>query len=177
MRTLEKRLLANRASVASDLNHIAQKIANQMPHPGELLLLGIHGKGVWVAEHLSRLLETIWKAPVPIGTLDVGMHRDDLGLHPLPHLQPTHLPSSITGKTIILVDDVIQSGRTIRAALDSLHDFGRPDRVLLAVLIDRGWRRLPIDPDYIGRKIEIEKGERIELAAMKDGFELHIHAA
>lgn len=179
MTTPETRLLADSESIHKDLDRIANEIATQVQDPGNVLIVGIHGKGVWIAEFLNQLLNKKWQTEIPSGTLDVGMHRDDLDENPLPNLQPTRLPSSIKGKTIILVDDVIFSGRTIRAALDSLHDFGRPEEVLLAVLIDRGNRRLPITPNYVGRTVNIEQEERIQVSALDDlrGFEVHINAA
>ncbi|MDA7645205.1 bifunctional pyr operon transcriptional regulator/uracil phosphoribosyltransferase PyrR [bacterium] len=179
MTTPETRLLADSDSIHSDLVRIASEITQQVLDPENLLVVGIHGKGVWIAEYLNQLLNKKWETEVPSGTLDVGMHRDDLDQNPLPNLQPTQLPSSIKGKTIILVDDVIYSGRTIRAALDSLHDFGRPEQVLLAVLIDRGDRRLPITPNFTGRTVNIDQEERIQVSALDDlkGFEVYINAA
>jgi len=175
----ESRLLASRESIHSDLERIASEVRTQIANPEDLLIVGIHSKGVWIAEYLNRLLAQHWQTEIASGTLDVGMHRDDLGQKPLPNLQPTDLPTSIHGKTILLVDDVIHSGRTIRAALDSLHDFGRPERVLLATLIDRGHRKLPIAPDFIGRRVAIEGEERIQVTALdkQQGFEVHINAA
>lgn len=179
MTTPESRLLADSDSIDSDLDRIANDITQQVSDPENVLIVGIHGKGVWIAKYLNQLLNEKWGTEIPSGTLDVGMHRDDLDQNPLPNLQPTQLPASIKGKTIILVDDVIYSGRTIRAALDSLHDFGRPEQVLLAVLIDRGDRRLPITPNYTGRTVNIDQEERIQVSALDDlkGFEVHINAA
>ena len=179
MTSPEQRLLANRESIHSDLERIADEICSKIKDPQDALVVGIHGKGVRIAEHLKQLLSQRWKTEVPSGSIDVGMHRDDLDENPLPNLQPTQLPGTIKGKTIVLVDDVIYSGRTARAALDSLHDFGRPDRVLLAVLIDRGHRCLPITPDFVGRTIDVHPEERILVSALDDpkGFEVHIKAA
>ncbi len=174
-----KKLLVNAATTHTDLHRIARKIAEDLPGPDGVLTVGIYGKGVRVAAYLNRLLSAIWRTEILGGTLDVGMHRDDLDQNPIPRLQPTSLPATIKDKTVILVDDVIHSGRTIRAALDSLHDFGRPHRVLLVALIDRGQRRLPITPDYIGRTVDIASGERVHVTSLENanGFEVHIKAA
>ena len=173
------RLLADKETIHSDLERIAKKIVQDVSKPEDIIIVGIHGKGVWIAEYLKQLLAKIWDTSILSGTIDVGMHRDDLNENPLPNLQPTNLPATITGKTVVLVDDVIHSGRTARAALDSLHDFGRPERVLLSALIDRGHRCLPITPDYVGRTVDIQQEERVQVTTLEDleGFEVHINAA
>lgn len=173
------KLLADADAVCADLQRVAQEIAKDLSGPEGVLIVGVHGKGVRVASHLNRLLDAVWRAKIPGGALDVGMHRDDLDRKPVPRLQPTSLPAAIQDKTILLVDDVIQSGRTIRAALDSLHDFGRPRRVLLVALIDRGQRCLPIQPDYVGRTVNIDGGAQVLVAPLKNaaGFEVRIQAA
>jgi pyrimidine operon attenuation protein / uracil phosphoribosyltransferase len=109
------------------------------------------------------MLKAIWGATVPVGRLDVSMHRDDLSEHAAPNIQPTVMPFDISGRTVVLVDDVLFSGRTIRAAMDALTDFGRPRRIQLAVLIDRGHRELPIKPDFIGKNVPTAANERIEV--------------
>lgn len=173
------KLLVDTNSVCADLQSMAQEIAKDLPGPEGVLIVGVHGKGVRVAAHLNRLLNAAWRVKIPGGTLDVGMHRDDLDRKPVPRLQPTALPGEIQDKTILLVDDVIHSGRTIRAALDSLHDFGRPRRVLLATLIDRGQRCLPIQPDYVGRTVNVPGGAQVLVAPLEnaEGFEVRIQAA
>ncbi len=179
MTSPEQRLLADSDSILADLERLAEEISKDIENPEDALIVGIHGKGVWIADALRTFLGQRFQTEIESGSIDVGMHRDDLDEHPLPNLQPTNLPATIKGKTILLVDDVIHSGRTIRAALDSLHDFGRPDRVLLAVLIDRGHRRLPITPNFVGRTVDVQAGERILVSALNDskGFEVHIEAA
>ena len=174
------KLLADAKSVCADLQRMAQEIAKDLPGPEDVLIVGVHGKGVRVAAHINRLLDSVWRAKIPGGTLDVGMHRDDLDRKPVPRLQPTALPGAIQDKTILLVDDVIHSGRTIRAALDSLHDFGRPRRVLLATLIDRGQRCLPIQPDYVGRTVNIAGEAQVLVTPLDEdaeGFEVRIQSA
>lgn len=116
-----------------------------------------------IAQRLARDLGAIWNHPVPQGTLDVGMHRDDLDKKATPEILPTVIPFDVNGKTVVLVDDVLFSGRTARAALDALHDYGRPRRVQFVVLIDRGNRELPIKADFVGKYVETEPGQRVDV--------------
>lgn len=123
-------------------------------------MIGIHTGGVWVAERLHHLL----KLPQPLGQLNIAFYRDDftrIGLHP--HVTPTTLPFSVENRPIILVDDVIHSGRTIRAALNEIFDYGRPASISLAVLIDRNGRELPIQPDFIGCSLALASNKHIKL--------------
>lgn len=145
------------------LTRIAHEIAERNENSAEVRLVGIQRGGVFLARRLARTLEAIWNHPVQVGELDVGMHRDDLNQTAAPNMQPTVIPFDITGKTVILVDDVLFSGRTTRAALDSLNDFGRPERVQLAVLVDRGHRQLPIKADFVGKNVPTAPKERIEV--------------
>ena len=123
-------------------------------------MIGIHTGGVWVAEALHRQLQL----DEPLGTLDISFYRDDfsrIGMHP--QVKPSNLPFEVEERTIILVDDVLQSGRTIRAALNEIFDYGRPARVLLAVLVERSGRELPIQPDICGLQLELGPHEQIKL--------------
>ena len=123
-------------------------------------MIGIHTGGVWVAQalHQAMGLET------PLGTLDIGFYRDDVGTRGVhPQVRPSNLPVTIDERTVILVDDVLYSGRTVRAALNEIFDFGRPRRVLLAVLVDRGERELPIAADAVGQRITLDQGQRVKL--------------
>jgi pyrimidine operon attenuation protein/uracil phosphoribosyltransferase len=133
--------------------------------------VGIQRGGVPLAEKLSRLLAEIWKHTVPTGHLDVSMHRDDLGQRAAPNVLPTVIPFDISGKTVVLVDDVLFSGRTIRAAMDSLNDFGRPKRIQLAVLIDRGHRELPIKADFVGKNVPTSLNVKIIVKDEEVGLE------
>jgi pyrimidine operon attenuation protein/uracil phosphoribosyltransferase len=119
--------------------------------------------GVLLAERLAKVLAGIWDQQVPTGSLDISMHRDDLDQRVAPEVQPTVIPFDITGKTVILVDDVLYSGRTIRAAMDALNDFGRPRRIQLAVLIDRGHRELPIKADFVGKNVPTSLAESVRV--------------
>jgi pyrimidine operon attenuation protein/uracil phosphoribosyltransferase len=128
-----------------------------------VVLVGVQRGGVFLADRLASLLKGIWEQEVPSGRLDVGMHRDDLDRQLAPQIHPTMIPVDITGKTVVLVDDVLFSGRTTRAALDALNDFGRPRRIQLAVLVDRGHRELPIRADFVGKNVPTSLGERIDV--------------
>ena len=129
-----------------------------------MLLVGIHRRGVPLAERLATKIKEMDSVELATGTLDITLYRDDLStVAEQPVVNSTQLPANITGKTIILVDDVLYTGRTVRAALDELIDFGRPHRVQLAVLIDRGWRELPIQADYIGKYVTTTDSEIIKV--------------
>jgi len=157
----ETTTILNAQAVQRALTRIAHEIAERNETSGEVVLVGIQRGGVPLANKLSALLAEIWKQPVPTGQLDVSMHRDDLGQRAAPTVLPTVIPFDITGKTVVLVDDVLFSGRTIRAAMDSLNDFGRPKRIQLAVLIDRGHRELPIKADFVGKNVPTGLHEKI----------------
>ncbi len=126
----------------------------------ESVMIGIHTGGVWIAEQLHQQLNLC----NPLGQLDINFYRDDFsqgGLHP--QVRPSTLPTDLEGKTIILVDDVLQSGRTIRAALNEIFDYGRPERVILAILVERSGRELPIQADIVGEQIRLQDNEQIKL--------------
>jgi pyrimidine operon attenuation protein/uracil phosphoribosyltransferase len=138
-------------------------VAERNDHSAEVVLVGIQRGGVLLAQRLAGLLAGIWGHPVPTGKLDVAMHRDDLDQRAAPEVLPTVIPFDVTGKTVVLVDDVLYSGRTVRAAMDAINDFGRPRRIQLAVLIDRGHRELPIKPDFVGKNIPTAHNERVQV--------------
>jgi len=128
------------------------------------LLVGIQRRGVELADRIGRLIETSEGVQVPRGKLDITLYRDDLqavGVSPV--VGETSLPGSLDGRTVVIVDDVLHTGRTIRAALDEFADFGRPKRVLLCVLVDRGGRELPIQPDIAGQTVRVGPGERVDV--------------
>ena len=162
-------LILNQAAMERALARIAHEIAERNETPAEVALVGIHRGGVFLAQRLAALLSGIWSCSVPLGRMDIGMHRDDLDRRSPPSLQPTVIPFDVTGKTIILVDDVLFSGRTTRAALDALHDIGRPKKIQLAVLIDRGHRELPIKADFVGKNVPSALDERIHVRFHEEG--------
>jgi pyrimidine operon attenuation protein/uracil phosphoribosyltransferase len=157
------------AAMRQVLTRIAHEIAERNEHGSDVVLVGIQRGGVFLARRLAATLESIWHHPVPVGTLDVGMHRDDLNQTAAPNMQPTVIPFDITGKTVILVDDVLFSGRTTRAALDALNDFGRAQRIQLAVLVDRGHRQLPIRADFVGKNVPTAPKERVDVRLAEEG--------
>ena len=146
------------------LTRIAHEVLERAKGASELVLLGIPSRGVPLAHRLAARIEAVEGSPVPVGSLDITMYRDDLRLHPARALERTDLPpEGIEGRTVVLVDDVLYSGRTIRAALDALGDLGRPARVQLAVLVDRGHRELPIRADYVGKNLPTSTSERVHV--------------
>lgn len=145
------------------LKRMAHEIAERNEAGKDLVLVGIQRGGVFLAQRLAVLLNDVLGQAIPVGSLDVSMHRDDIGTHAAPNVHPTVIPFDVTGKTVVLVDDVLFSGRTTRAALDALNDFGRPQRVQLAVLIDRGHRELPIKADFVGKNVPTSLRERVNV--------------
>lgn len=135
------------------LSRMARQIAEANPEADRLVLVGIQRGGVAVARRLATELSRVSGRAIPCGTLDVTFYRDDLDRRAAPTVHPTEIPGDIQGKTVVLVDDVFFTGRTVRAAMDALHEFGRPSRVQLAVVIDRGHRQLPIRPDVVGEEV------------------------
>ncbi|NLC06387.1 MAG: bifunctional pyr operon transcriptional regulator/uracil phosphoribosyltransferase PyrR [Syntrophomonadaceae bacterium] len=143
---------------------IAHEVIERNRGVKDLVLVGIRRRGVPLAERIGRGIQEIEGERVPIGILDITLYRDDLTtIGPQPMVQQTKIPVDITGKTIVLVDDVLYTGRTVRAALDALMDLGRPKKILLAVLIDRGHRELPIRADFVGRNVPTSKREIVHV--------------
>jgi pyrimidine operon attenuation protein/uracil phosphoribosyltransferase len=160
----EKAQLMSASEIERTLIRLAHEIIEKNNGIGELGLVGVRRRGVPLAQRLGKMIERIEKGPVPVGTLDITLYRDDLStLGPKPLVQKSELGFEITGKTIILVDDVLYTGRTARAAMDALFDHGRPRLVQLCVLIDRGHRELPIEASYVGRKVQTTAREIIEV--------------
>ena len=150
--------------ISRALTRIAHEILERNKGAGDLLLLGIPSRGVPLAQRLADRIAAVEGSEVMVGSLDVTMYRDDLRLKPARALERTDLPvEGVEGRTVVLVDDVLFSGRTIRAALDALGDIGRPGRVQLAVLVDRGHRELPIRADYVGKNLPTSAGERVKV--------------
>jgi len=159
---MSTRTVLHEADIARALTRISHEILESNKGPQNLVILGIPTRGVALAERIGSLVSEIGGEAVPIGSLDVTMYRDDLHRNPTRTPQPTQIPSGgIDGKVVVLVDDVLFSGRSIRAALDALQDIGRPAVVRLATLIDRGHRELPIRPDFVGKNLPSARDERV----------------
>ncbi len=165
----EATVVLNALAIQRAMARIAHEIAERNEAGSEVVIIGIQRGGVPLAQLLGGLLQGIWGQAVPAGTLDVSMHRDDLDHRAAPHVQPTDIPFDVTGKTVVLVDDVLFSGRTVRAAMDALNDFGRPRRIQLAVLIDRGHRELPIKADFVGKNIPTAPAENVHVRLAEQG--------
>jgi pyrimidine operon attenuation protein / uracil phosphoribosyltransferase len=165
----ESTLILTGAAMQRALTRIAHEIAERNEAGSEVVLVGIQRGGVPLAKRLGTLLSQIWGHAVPAGSLDVSMHRDDLDQRVAPNVQPTVIPFDVTGKTVVLVDDVLFSGRTVRAAMDALNDFGRPRRIQLAVLIDRGHRELPIKADFVGKNVPTARAESVRVRLVEMG--------
>ena len=159
----EKTTILNAQAIHRVLTRIAHEIVERNDQGQSVVIVGVQRGGIHLADRLGALLKSIWGHAVPVGRVDVSMHRDDLDHHVAPNIQPTVMPFDINGKTVVLVDDVLFSGRTTRAALDALNDLGRPRRIQLAVLVDRGHRELPIKPDFVGKNVPTAVNEKIDV--------------
>jgi pyrimidine operon attenuation protein/uracil phosphoribosyltransferase len=165
----EPTIILDALAIQRALTRIAHEIAERNARSTEVALVGIPVGGDHLAARLAKILTGIWNHPVPFGILDTAMHRDDLDHRVAPTIHPTIIPFDVNGKTIVLVDDVLFSGRTTRAAMDALNDFGRPKKIQLAVLIDRGHRELPIKADFIGKNVPTSLDEKISLLLTEAG--------
>ncbi|MET0735767.1 MAG: bifunctional pyr operon transcriptional regulator/uracil phosphoribosyltransferase PyrR [Microbacterium sp.] len=163
-RSVSPRVVMSRADIARALTRISHEILESNRGPEGLVLLGIPTRGVILADRIGRLVAEFGGVPVPVGALDVTMYRDDLHRNPTRSPRPTSIPpGGIDGKIVVLVDDVLFSGRSIRSALDALQDIGRPAAVRLATLVDRGHRELPIRPDFVGKNLPSSRDERVNV--------------
>jgi pyrimidine operon attenuation protein / uracil phosphoribosyltransferase len=158
------------------LTRLASQIVEKAGDLQSLVLLGIQTRGVPLAKALGAQIEQLEKVEVPIGSLDITFYRDDLDRQGVRTPGKTDIPFDLTGKVVVLVDDVIYKGRTIRAALEAVNDYGRPERIRLAVLVDRGHRDLPIQPDFVGKMLPTSKEEVVKVYLQetdgRDGVEL-----
>jgi pyrimidine operon attenuation protein/uracil phosphoribosyltransferase len=146
------------------LTRIAHEIAERNPGASDLSIVGIHRRGAFLAQRLRSLLQELLAAEVPIGDLDIAFYRDDVASRPdAPVVHASHIDFDVTGMTVVIVDDVLYTGRTARAAIEALFDYGRPQRVQLAVLADRGHRELPIRPDYVGKNLPTARTEHVHV--------------
>lgn len=145
------------------VKRMAHEILERNGGLDNLVVVGLQTGGVEPALHLVEALESIEDLRPPLGSVDVAFHRDDIGLRPVLPEAPTEIPVELTGKTVVLVDDVLFTGRTVRAALDALNDFGRPQAVQLAVMVDRGHRELPIRADFVGKNLPTSRAEAVSV--------------
>jgi pyrimidine operon attenuation protein / uracil phosphoribosyltransferase len=160
---LSQRVVLDRDDVRRTLVRIAHEIVER--NGGEAIaVVGIHRRGAVLAGRLRELVAELVGEPVPLGDIDISFYRDDVGMrsaHPVVHA--SHIEFLVEGTTVVLVDDVLYTGRTVRAAIEALFDYGRPDRVQLAVLADRGHRELPVRPDYVGKNLPTAQSERVNV--------------
>jgi pyrimidine operon attenuation protein / uracil phosphoribosyltransferase len=164
------RVVLDAEALSRTLARIAHEIVEKNPQLDTVALVGIHTRGVPLAHRLRRLIQEFSGVEVDLGTIDITFHRDDVHvraggppLHAQPLVRDTKLDFQLEGRTCVLVDDVLYTGRTIRAAIEALFEYGRPARVQLAVVADRGHRELPIRPDYVGKNLPTARGERVQV--------------
>ena len=160
---MAEKLLMSQEEVRRALTRIAHEILERNRGVEGLVLIGMHTRGVPLAQRLAERIQQFEGEVVPVGALDIGLYRDDLSVRGRPTTRTTDIPVDIGGKKVVLVDDVLFTGRSIRAAMDALMDLGRPCLIQLAVLVDRGHRELPVRADYVGKNIPTALSERVEV--------------
>jgi pyrimidine operon attenuation protein/uracil phosphoribosyltransferase len=159
-----EKVVLREGDVQRALTRIAHEIAERNPQPRSLCLVGIHRRGAFLARRLKGTLEQLIDLELPLGDLDIGFYRDDVSSRPdAPIVHASHIDFDVSGSTVVIVDDVLYTGRTARAAIEALFDYGRPERVQLAVLVDRGHRELPIRPDYVGKNLPTSRAEHVHV--------------
>ena len=154
------------------LTRIAHEVVERNQGLDDVVVVGLQTGGASLAARLAAALARVEAVEVPVGTLDVAFYRDDIGIRPVMPEAVTDIPFDLTGKVVVLVDDVLYTGRTVRAALDALNDYGRPRSVQLAVLVDRGHRELPIRPDYVGKNLPTRQDEMVDVRS--DGVDIGV---
>jgi pyrimidine operon attenuation protein/uracil phosphoribosyltransferase len=176
-RSRKSKVLMDGEQIGRTLARMTHEVAEQAPDLDKLALVGIQRGGVELAVRLAKLFNNFYSVEPPTGAIDITFYRDDLDVrlgreYGQPKAQSTDLPFDVSGKSVVLVDDVLYTGRTIRAAIDALFDYGRPESVRLAVLVDRGHRDLPIRPDFVGKNVPTSRGERVVVHLMEgDGVD------
>jgi pyrimidine operon attenuation protein/uracil phosphoribosyltransferase len=161
---MEEKIVLDRDDMRRTLVRIAHEIVEKNADPDALALVGIHRRGAHLAGRLKRLVDDLLDADVPLGDVDISFYRDDVGTRASePEVHASHLEFDIDSRTVVIVDDVLFTGRTVRAAIEALFDYGRPARVQLAVVADRGHRELPIRPDYVGKNLPTARNERVNV--------------
>ena len=174
----DEKVVLEAEDVRRALVRVAHEIVERNPSPPAPVLIGIHRRGAFLARRLQAQLEALLDAEVPLGDLDIGFYRDDVSSRPIgdrpafPVVHASHIDFDVAGRTVVIVDDVLFTGRTVRAAIEALFDYGRPARVQLAVLADRGHRELPIRPDYVGKNLPTARAEHVHVrVAELDGVD------
>jgi pyrimidine operon attenuation protein/uracil phosphoribosyltransferase len=173
MSDIQAPCLLDARQVEVHLQRLCREIVAAFGNNESLALVGIRTRGLFLAQRLAAMLEHILQKDIPLGALDITLYRDDLSeLAGSPIVRPTEIPFTLKDRTLVLVDDVIFTGRTIRAAMDALLDHGRPDRIWLAALADRGGRQLPIQPDFMGIKLDVPLAQRVSVKVQEvDGVD------
>jgi len=168
----EWRTMLDKETISRCISRMSYEILEKEGDISELAIVGIKTGGEVLGKRIQQRIQAIEGTQVPFGVIDITLYRDDIGVsETYPTIKDTDLPFRVTGSRIILVDDVLYTGRTIRAALDAIMDFGRPHSVELAVLVDRGHRELPIRPDYVGKNVPTSKADMVRLRVMEMGYE------
>jgi len=169
----DEKVVLEQEEVQRALTRIAHEIVERNPRSPVPAIVGIHRRGAFLARRLHGMLEELLDAEVPLGDLDIGFYRDDVSSRPdAPVVHASHIDFDVTGRTVVIVDDVLYTGRTVRAAIEALFDYGRPERVQLAVLADRGHRELPIRPDYVGKNLPTSRAEHVHVRVLElDGVD------
>ena len=163
---MSEKVVLERDDLKRTLRRIAHEIAEKNPDPESLAIVGIHTRGAFLAHRLHAALAELTGTELPIGAIDISFYRDDVGSQSpadQPVVHASEIDFDLSGRTVVLVDDVLFTGRTVRAAIEALFDYGRPERVQLAVLCDRGHRELPIRPDYVGKNLPTARAERVNV--------------
>ena len=158
----EKRIQSS-TQIKRALTRISHEILERNGGINNVVLVGMHSRGVPLAKRISSIIHGFESKTVDVGVLDIGLYRDDISEKGSQRMRPTNIPADINGKRVVLIDDVLYTGRSIRAAMDALNDFGRPSQIQLAVLVDRGHRELPIRPDYVGKNVPTAKEENVHV--------------
>ncbi len=160
----DEKVVLDGADMRRTLVRIAHEIVEKQIEPQELAIVGIHRRGAILARRLRTLLDEQLGIEVPLGDVDISFYRDDLSRRAdAPVVNASHLDFDVDGRTVVIVDDVLYTGRTVRAAIEAIFDYGRPGRIQLAVLADRGHRELPIRPDYVGKNLPTSRDERVNV--------------
>ncbi len=160
---MAEKVIFTEADIRRAITRIAHEIVERNQGAADLVFLGMHTRGVPLAKRLALRIGEFEGVEVPVGALDIAFYRDDIPTRGASPVRPTTIPQDIAGKAVVLVDDVLYTGRSIRAALDAVIDYGRPRRIQLAVLVDRGHRELPIRADYVGKNVPTSRGEEIQV--------------